>query len=172
VTLDRPNDADQLVRELLAQGSESGVDYKSARPAPPDARARAKLAKDVIGLSNRKDGGYLLIGVQDRTLVPVGLTEDQIATWDAAAVNDWLTGFAAPAPVVQVFRGSLGDGKVLIALRIPPFDEQPLVCTKTVSDIQNKPITREGPSTSARSARRRGKYQTRLRCVSFWAEPT
>lgn len=144
MTPDRPTDADQLVRELLAQGSESGVDYKSARPAPRDARARAEFAKHVIGLSNRKDGGYQLIGVQDRTLVPVGLTEDQVATWDAAAVNDWLAGFAAPVPVVQVFRGSLEDGKVLIALRVPPFDEQPLVCTKTVSDTQNKPITREG----------------------------
>ncbi len=33
---------------------------------------------------------------------------------------------------------------MLIALRIPPFDEQPLVCTKTVNGTDNKPITREG----------------------------
>jgi hypothetical protein len=49
-----------------------------------------------------------------------------------------------PAPVVQVFRGSLEDGKVLIALRVPPFDEQPLACIKTVNDTDNEPITREG----------------------------
>jgi predicted HTH transcriptional regulator len=65
------------------------VDYKSAKPAPRDARQRAELAKHVIGLSNRKDGGYLLIGVQDSTLVPVGLTEAQVASWDAAGVNSW-----------------------------------------------------------------------------------
>jgi predicted HTH transcriptional regulator len=144
VTRDTPTDADQLVRDLLAQGSESRVDYKSAKPAPQDVRQRADFAKHVIGLSNRKDGGYLLIGVKDSTLVPVGLTEAQVASWDAAGVNSWLAPFAAPAPVVQVFRGSLEDGKVLIALRVPPFDEQPLVCTKTVNDTGNKPITREG----------------------------
>jgi len=120
------------------------VDYKSARPAPVGVRQRAQFAKHVIGMSNRKDGGYLLIGVEDGTLMPVSLTEDQVKSWDAAQVNAWLAPFAAPAPVVQVFCGSLEDGTVLIALRVPPFDEQPLVCTRTVNDTDNKPITREG----------------------------
>lgn len=141
---DTPTDADQLVRELLAQGSESHVDYKSARPAPSEPRPRAEFAKHVIGLSNRKDGGYLLIGVEDSTLVPVGLSDDEVASWDAARIHPWLAAFAAPAPGIQVIRGSLEDGKVLVALRVLPFDQQPLVCTKTVSDTQNKPITREG----------------------------
>jgi predicted HTH transcriptional regulator len=144
VAPDIPTDADQLVRELLALGSESRVDYKSARPAPSEARPRAVFAKHVIGLSNRKDGGYLLIGVEDGTLAPVGLTADQVESWDAARIHPWLAGYAAPAPVIQVVRGSLEDGKALVALRVLPFDEQPLVCTKTVSDAQNKPITREG----------------------------
>ena len=61
-------DADQLIRELLAHGSESRVDYKSTRSAPNGQRAWAKLAKHVIGLSNRKNGGYMLIGVEDGTL--------------------------------------------------------------------------------------------------------
>jgi predicted HTH transcriptional regulator len=144
VTPDSPTDADQLVRELLAQGSESRVDYKSARPAPSESRPRAELAKHVIGLCNRKDGGYLLIGVEDSTLVPTGLSNDEVESWDAARIHPWLATFAAPAPVIQVIRGSLEDGKVLVALRVLPFDEQPLVCTKTISDTQNKPITREG----------------------------
>jgi predicted HTH transcriptional regulator len=141
---DTPTDADHLVRELLAQGSESRVDYKSARLAPSEPRPRAELAKHVIGLSNRKDGGYLLIGVEDSTLVPVGLSDDEVASWDAARIHPWLAAFAVPAPVFQVIRGSLEDGKVLVALRVLPFDEQPLVCTKTVSDTRNRPITREG----------------------------
>jgi hypothetical protein len=71
VTSDAPTDADHLVRDLLAGGSESRLDYKSARWAPPEVRQRASLAKHVIGLSNRKDGGYLLIGVQDSTLLVI-----------------------------------------------------------------------------------------------------
>lgn len=137
-------DADQLIRELLAQGSESHVDYKSARSAPSNRPAWAKLAKHVIGLSNRKDGGYLLIGVEDSTLKPVGLTDDQVATWDAASVDTALAPYAAPRPVVQVFRGSLGDGTVLLALRVTAFEEQPLVCTKSVTDDRGRTILREG----------------------------
>jgi predicted HTH transcriptional regulator len=143
VAADAFTDADQLIRELLAQGSESHVDYKSARSAPSNRLAWAKLAKHVIGLSNRKDGGYVLIGVEDSTLKPVGLTDDQVATWDAASVNTALAPYAAPRPVVQVIRGSLGDGTVLLALRVAAFKEQPLVCTKSVTD-RGRTILREG----------------------------
>jgi predicted HTH transcriptional regulator len=80
VSDDAFTDADQMVRDLLAQGSESRVDYKTAMSAPSDRRAWAKLAKHVIGLSNRKDGGYLLIGVEDETHTPLGLTDEQVAT--------------------------------------------------------------------------------------------
>jgi predicted HTH transcriptional regulator len=144
VAADAPTDADQLIRELLAQGSESRVDYKSARSAPSNRSAWAKLAKHVIGLSNRKDGGFLLIGVEDGTLKPVGLTDDQVTSWDAARVNTALAPYAAPRPVVQVVRGSLDDGTVLLALRIAAFEEQPLVCTKSVQDDGGRLILREG----------------------------
>lgn len=144
MTADAFTDADQLIRELLAQGSESRVDYKSARSAPSGRPGWAKLAKHVIGLSNRKDGGYMLIGVEDGTLNAVGLTDDQVATWDAARVNSALAPYAAPRPVVQVIRGSLDDGIVLIALRVAAFEEQPLVCTKSVQDDRGTLILREG----------------------------
>lgn len=144
VATDAFTEADQLVRDLLAQGSESHVDYKTAMSAPGDRRAWAKLAKHVIGLSNRKDGGYLLIGVEDGTLKPLGLTPGQVTTWDAAKVNAALKAYAAPRPVIQVIRGSLEDGTVLLALRVAPFEEQPLVCTRSVADDQGKTILREG----------------------------
>lgn len=138
-------DADQLVRDLLAQGSESYVDYKTAMAAPADKQAWAKVAKHVIGLSNRRDGGFLLIGVEDGTLRPIGLTSQQVATWDAAKVNAALAPYAMPGPVVQVIRGALPDGKVLVAVRVVPFEEQPLVCIKSVPGERGKaPILRRG----------------------------
>lgn len=144
MTADGLTDADQLVRDLLAQGSESQVDYKSAMLAPTDRRDRAKLAKHVIGLSNRKDGGYLLIGVEDGTHKPLGLTPDDIATWDAAKLNAALARYAAPPPIVQVIRGSLPDGTALLALRVVPFEEQPLVWTTSVPDAKGNTILRAG----------------------------
>jgi predicted HTH transcriptional regulator len=144
VTDDSFTDADQLVRDLLAQGSELHVDYKTAMAAPRDKRGWAKLAKQVIGFSNHKDGGYLLIGVEDGTLRPIGLTPDEVASWDAAKVGPALAPYARPRPVVQVFRGSLEDGTVLIALRVVPFEEQPLVCTKSINDERARPILRAG----------------------------
>ncbi len=138
-----PVGADELVRELLARGSESRVDYKAPMSLPTDAHARAKLAKHVIGLSNRKDGGDLLIGVDDATYSPIGLTEAEAKTWDAAKVTSSLSSYSAPPPVVQVVRGILSDGKVLVAIHVVPFAEQPLVCTKSVKE-NDKWVVRSG----------------------------
>ncbi len=140
------SDGDQLVRDLLAQGSEHDVDYKAGIEAPTDGRAKAKLAKIVIAFSNRKDGGYLLIGVEDSTLRPIGLTLQQVKSWDGARVTAALASYAAPQPVIKVTRGALPDGKVLVALHVAPFEEQPLVCVKTVDDDDRRkpPILRKG----------------------------
>src|SRR5258707_4917707 len=140
------SDADQLIRDLLAQGSEYHVDYKGAMAAPTDSRGRAKLAKNIMAFSNRKDGGFLLIGVQDVTLRPVGLSPEQVKSWDAAKVTAMLASYAGPKPVIKSTRGALGDGTVLVAMHVAPFDEQPLVCIKTVEDVEPKkpPIIRAG----------------------------
>ncbi len=86
----------------------------------------------------------MLIGVEDGTFKAHGLSDDQVATWDAARVNAALAGYAAPRPVVQVICGSLEDGTVLLALRVAEFEEQPLVCTKSIRDDQGSPVLRQG----------------------------
>ncbi len=110
---------------------------------PKDAHGRAKLAKHVIGLSNRKDGGDLLIGVDDATFSAIGLTQADASTWDAAKITSSLSSYSAPSPVVQVVLGRLADGKLLVAVHVVPFAEQPLVCTKSLKE-NDKWVVRAG----------------------------
>lgn len=137
-------DADELVRSLLASGTESHADYKAAMAFPPKGPARAKLAKQIIALCNRRDGGFLLIGVDDKTQKATSLDLDQMTSWDAAKVNAGLRGYAAPDPLVQVFRGTTEGGASLLAVRAIPFAEQPLVCIHDVPGDDGKLIIRAG----------------------------
>lgn len=144
-----PRGADQLVGDLVAQGSESLADYQAAIAFPADRIEKARLARHIIGCCNRKDGGYLLIGVEDRTFEPIGLTVEQLATWDAAAVNAAIARFASPPPVVTVSAGHLEDGEALVAVHAAPLTTQPLVCVESVRgeterDPQAKVILRQG----------------------------
>jgi predicted HTH transcriptional regulator len=141
--VDLPVGANELVAELLARGSESRVDYKAPMSLPKDPHGRAKLAKHVIGLSNRKDGGDLLIGVDDTTYSPIGLTQAEASTWDAARVTSSLSSYSAPPPVVQIVRGTLPEGKLLVAVHVVPFAEQPLVCIKSLKE-NDKWVIRSG----------------------------
>lgn len=137
-------DADQLVRDLLSQGSEFFVDYKTAMPLPSDPRGRARLAKQIMGFANRHDGGYLLVGVDDKTHQPVGLTAQQINSWDAPKLKAAVELFARPVPVMQVLRGSTEAGEALVAIHVAEFHDQPVLCVSSIDDDKGRPVVRAG----------------------------
>jgi predicted HTH transcriptional regulator len=138
------SEADALVRELLAQGSESDVDYKGPVPFPTDSVGRASTAKDIIGWSNTRDGGYLLVGVDDATYLAVGLSEADALTWDQADVSQSVSAFASPVPVIRIFRGHAENGALLVAVRIVAFQDQPIVCVRGQLDTGKRILTRVG----------------------------
>src|SRR5688572_9490629 len=82
---------EQEFRELLARGYERpGVEFKG----PGTRRDRplfAKIARAVLGMANRRDGGLVIIGVDDNAgvLHPTGLSADALSTWkyDDVAVD-------------------------------------------------------------------------------------
>jgi predicted HTH transcriptional regulator len=136
--------ADDLIQELVAQGSESKVDYKGPMRFPTDNKGRAEIARDVIGWSNSRDGGYLLIGVEDMTYEAIGLSDTDAKTWDQANVTESIGAFASPAPSVEIFRGNSNGGALLVCVRIVPFQDQPLVCIRDQQALDKKFITRRG----------------------------
>ncbi|SRR5712692_5769038 len=125
-----------VIAELLAQGGERGgvpfsdnVDYKGAIAWPErGSDERARLIRHIIGFTNARDGGYLLIGVDDTTKNAIGLTVDQAHSWDVSRLTEVLAQFAAPVPVVDVCQAELPGGELMVAVHIAPFQEQPSVC--------------------------------------------
>lgn len=134
---------DDLVRDLLAQGGEGTTDFKAATPWPAKGSdERARLIKHMIGYSNARDGGYLLIGVDDLTKQATGLTDAQARTWDPSSLAEALDQFAAPPPRLKVCQGRTDANHLLVAIHIAEFADQPTVCIREHASSVGAPAKR------------------------------
>lgn len=120
----------ELIEGLLGQTGESrSVDYKGPMNFPAkNTDERAEIIRDVLAFSNSKDGGYMVIGVDDTTKKPGGMTLIQAKTWDITDIRNALTSTTSPAPVIDVCQEAFPDG-VVVAIRIREFGEDPHLST-------------------------------------------
>lgn len=119
-----------VIRNLLARGGEGGnVDYKAPIGWPKkNTDERATLVRHLIGFANARDGGYILIGVDDSTKEPQSLSEEQARSWDATAIGEVLARFSSPPPEIEVCRGHAPSGELLVAVHVTEFASVPCVC--------------------------------------------
>jgi|SRR5579884_416287 predicted HTH transcriptional regulator len=70
-------------REYLALGREGRRVEFEGPGSRKDKHFLARVVRAVIGMANRRDGGLVIIGVQeqDDELIPAGLSEEQLRTW-------------------------------------------------------------------------------------------
>ena len=80
--------ADALVDIILHGREERNIEYKESVPWG-DADIKAKLTRAALAMSNIRDGGYIVIGVEQAgdAFTPTGITAVQIsgltARWKA-----------------------------------------------------------------------------------------
>ena len=77
IVLDGRTDREKL-SELLEAGEQTHLDYKSQLDLQ-DPAGRLNFVKDVVAMSNRSHGGYILVGVDDEGVpcLPVGTLDRQ-----------------------------------------------------------------------------------------------
>ncbi len=124
---------DEQFAEILALGHESqGVEFKGAGPRTSKL-LRGKVVRAVLGMANRRDGGVVIIGVDEdkaaKTLVHTGLTESEAATWDYDELADTLSNYADPAVTFNVTT-QMYDGKRFVVITVSEFDDIPILCKK------------------------------------------
>jgi len=122
---------EQEFSELLALGHEArALEFKSPGKRS-DKAFLALVARAVLGMANRQDGGLVVIGVQDdgTTINPVGLNPDQLDTWTHDAAGDALAEYADPAVEFDLERVEF-QGKRMVVVRVHEFDEIPVLCKR------------------------------------------
>lgn len=134
----------QQLAEALAFGREQpGIEFKTGGPRS-DRRLLAKVVRAMIGMSNRRDGGHIVIGVDDRrgVIEPVGVSGADIATWTYDAIADVVGEYCEPSVEFDVATVEL-DGKAYFLIQVMEFGEVPVLCSRDFGD-QSGSLLREG----------------------------
>src|SRR5579872_89922 len=118
--------------ELLATGWERfDVEFKSPG-ARTDKAYLGKVTRAVLAMSNRRDGGMVVLGVDERRsqkATLLGLTSVQLGTWKSDDARDALASYAEPSVEVDVHQVTLDD-KTAVILQVREFADVPVLCRK------------------------------------------
>lgn len=139
--------SEQNIRELIEGGNENrNLDYKGPF-SWSDARRdeKVEIVKDILAFSNARDGGAILIGIDDSTNVAVGLTNDQSASFDQTSFNDFVQKYTDPVVTCDVYRRQI-DGKRIVVIAVPEFEDVPILCKLTAQSEKDprKLLLRKG----------------------------
>ena len=150
---------DQQFAELLVLSYEPrGLEFKGARPRT-DRLFFARVVRACLGMANLRDGGRVIIGVDERggVLDPVGLSDADLATWRYDDIAAGLATYADPMITFDIYVHEY-QGRRFVELEVHEFDELPILCRTTYMERPptQQVILREG----ACYVRRRGKPET------------
>ena len=87
-------------------------------------------------MCNRRDGGTVIIGVEDNqgVLNPVGLTEDDLAGWNYDALADQIARYADPSASFAVDIREY-DGNSYVVIEVEEFSDIPVLCKRSYDDV-------------------------------------
>jgi len=120
----------ELKRLIEGQTESPSLDFKA------DCTRDAKtFAKDFLAMSNIRDGGTIVIGVQEDKgkFVPVGVSPASRSAFKIDVMRDQLAGFCEPSPDFGVFFPIDSTGQAFVVIKIAPFRDLPLLSKKDVS---------------------------------------
>ena len=143
---------EQEFQQLLSLAHETpGVEFKA--PGPRTDRNRfAKVVRAVLALSNRRNGGTVIIGVEDdgQALKAIGVSKADLATWRHEDISGAISAYADPFVTLNTEHRSYG-GKYFVVIEIEEFAEVPVLCKRDYPGV-----LREG----ACYIRRRGRIES------------
>jgi predicted HTH transcriptional regulator len=122
-----------------------------------DKNLVVKVIKAVLGMANHRDGGLVIIGVDDDAgkPVPTGLTPEQLTSWsNYDQVADVISNFADPSVTFDL-HAKVFEGKSFVVLAVEEFEDIPVLCKRDEKGLRagacyvrprRKPETAELPS--------------------------
>lgn len=123
--------ADSQLEDLVLHGREErNLEYKGpVEWWDPDVKAR--LTKCILSLSNIRDGGTIVIGVEQvgESFTAVGLTHAQRDSFKQDEVARHVNNFADPYAEITVSQFPLEDNDFVV-IQVREFDEVPVVCRR------------------------------------------
>jgi predicted HTH transcriptional regulator len=144
---------DDELADLLGLGHEQpSVEFMGSE-SYDDRAFFAKVTRACLGMSNHRDGGLVIIGVNDKEpLKSPGLSADGVPKWlNYDQLMDGLGRYADPTIRLDCASRTAPNNAVVVVLEVYEFEEVPTLCKKDFQGVLTK---------GSLYVRRRGKPET------------
>lgn len=134
------------LREILANNKteNKNIDYKLTVKWGNKEKEN-EIIKDILSMANTQDGGRIIIGVEDKTLEITGMSDEDFNSFDNTKVNQTLKNYSDPEHNISVYKFNDFDGKKIVVINIPEYQEVPIICKKNYFNENKKQnILQEG----------------------------
>jgi len=139
--------ADHIISSILRTPMESrSVEFKPSLPWN-DVNTQIQLQeiiKSILGLSNIKDGGKIILGVKqnpDRTFIVEGMKKEDLQTYDSERIYQDIRNFGEPEPRFEIRNIEL-DNKNFIVFLVQEFFYSPVICVRNGKNIGGEPLVK------------------------------
>ncbi|MDD5731954.1 MAG: ATP-binding protein [Patescibacteria group bacterium] len=133
---------EELEQILEARSESANLDFKRAFNWDNDKECKLEVVKDILSMANTKNGGRVIVGVEDNGDV-AGVSDEDIKSFDQTNLHNFLHKYTDPKFTVNVDR-PLYKEKSIVIIGIPEFDEEPILCRENASNSSGKQILKEG----------------------------
>lgn len=131
---------EELVQALSFGYEVRGFELK--RPGPrTDTHLFAKVTRAALSMANLRDGGHIIIGVDDKDPVAMlpGLSAEDLASWlSYDDVSRKLAEYADPPLHFDIAARALSTGADVALLQVHEFADIPVLCAKDFPEVLRK----------------------------------
>ncbi len=117
--------------DLLQEGR--ALDFKRATAWD---ELKQGIPKDILAMSNLRDGGIIIIGVEesDNKWNRTGITNEQLNTYNPDEMIDHVNKYASPSMTFDVVTHIDNEGLKYLVIRAHEFEEKPFVCKRNCAN--------------------------------------
>jgi len=136
--------------ELILVGIEIGkelrnVEYKGS-VSWNDDNPRQKIIKSMLAMANIRDGGSVIIGVEQKkggTFELTGMTQGDFDSFNYDTISAVVAEFADPYVTFSLTKGEL-QGKRIVIIDVEEFQDIPVICKKDGSLLKRGKLYTRG----------------------------
>jgi len=99
-----------------------------------------KVVRAAIGMGNLRDGGHVIIGIEDKkpqAMLP-GLSADDLASWTYDDVARKMAEYVDPPLRFDLDLRTLSSGAIVVVIEVFEFSDLPHLCAKGDGKILRK----------------------------------
>lgn len=127
------------LRQAIMLGHEQRATEFKGPGTSSDKQFLAKVIRAMLGMSNKPDGGVVVIGVDEDglELQPTGLSAEELRTWTYDTLATHVSAHADPYLDFRLETIWMDD-KVFVVVTVNQFDMLPVICKKDCFGVLRK----------------------------------